>query len=111
MSKFASNKLSYIYALSAVLLWSSVASAFKLSLEYLKVIELLLYSSIVSSITLYLILIYLKKTNLILNFIKNNFYKILFFAILNPFLYYLLLFKVYSLLLAQEAQAIIILGH
>ena len=106
MSKFASNKLSYIYALSAVLLWSSVASAFKLSLEYLKVIELLLYSSIVSSITLYLILIYLKKSNLILNFIKNNFYKILFFAILNPFLYYLLLFKAYSLLLAQEAQAI-----
>jgi len=106
MSKFTSNQLSYIYALSAVLLWSSVASAFKLSLQYLSVIQLVLYSSIISTIALYLILLYLKKTNLIILYIKDNYFKILFFAILNPFLYYLVLFKAYDLLLAQEAQAI-----
>jgi len=40
------------YGLGAVLLWSTVATAFKLSLQYFSPIELLLYSGSVSTLLL-----------------------------------------------------------
>jgi len=46
------QKKAYIYGLATVLLWSTVASAFKLSLRYLDPVQLLLYSSIVSMLVL-----------------------------------------------------------
>ena len=100
------TKLAYKYALAAVFFWSTVASAFKLTLEYLSPTQLVFYSSISSTICIYFLLLYLKKTNLIKEYIKNNFFKVLLLGFLNPFLYYLILFKAYSILPAQEAQAI-----
>ncbi len=50
------QKKAYIYGLATVLLWSTVASAFKLSLRYLDPVQLLLYSSIVSTLVLACIL-------------------------------------------------------
>jgi len=100
------TKLALRYAFLAVFLWSTVASAFKITLNYLSPIELVLYSSISSTICIYFILLYLKETHYILNYIKNNFLKVLLLGFLNPFLYYLVLFKAYELLPAQEAQAI-----
>ena len=100
------TKLSYRYALLSVFLWSTVASAFKLTLNYLNPIELVFYSSISSTICIYFILVYLKQTQYIFNYIKQNLLKIILLGFLNPFLYYLILFKAYSLLLVQEAQAI-----
>ncbi|MCW8945015.1 MAG: EamA/RhaT family transporter, partial [Sedimenticola sp.] len=38
----------YLYGISAVLLWSTVATAFKLSLRYMEPIQLLFYASISS---------------------------------------------------------------
>jgi len=185
----------YIFALSAVLLWSTVATAFKISLKQLTYSELLLISSGTSLIVLFIIIIlkiFLKRSiyseqnkanvctkrvlknvipspplkegiylngedkiklsfrsaarnlstpcyhrtrdsslrigmtrilaffellfnnirkinlNQILTTIKRNLnYKGIMFSIalgfLNPFLYYLILFKVYSILPAQEA--------
>jgi len=100
------TKLALRYAFLAVFLWSTVASAFKITLNYLSPIELVLYSSISSTICIYFILLYLKETQHILNYIKSNFLKVLLLGFLNPFLYYLVLFKAYELLPAQEAQAI-----
>jgi len=100
------NKLAYRYAFIAVFLWSTVASAFKLTLQYLTPVELVLYSSISSTICIYFVLLYLNQTKYILQYIKRNVAKVLILGFLNPFLYYLILFKAYSLLPAQEAQAI-----
>jgi drug/metabolite transporter (DMT)-like permease len=100
------TKLAYRYAFLAVFLWSTVASAFKLTLNYINPVELVFYSSISSTICIYYILIYLKQTHYIFNYIRNNIYKVLLLGFLNPFLYYLILFKAYDLLPAQEAQAI-----
>ena len=46
------NKQSLIYTLSAVFLWSTVATAFKISLEGMNYVQLLFYSSISSTIIL-----------------------------------------------------------
>ncbi len=100
------QKLSYLYALIAVFLWSTVASAFKLSLEYLSPIQLVLYAVITSIIILFMILLYQKKLNKILEHFKRRFLFILFLGILNPFLMYIVLFQAYDLLPVQEAQTI-----
>ena len=51
------QKLAYVFALSAVLLWSTVATAFEISLKYFDFLELLLVSSFVSLIALLIIVI------------------------------------------------------
>ncbi len=67
---------------------------------------LVFYSSIVSFIALFIVVIYQRKLNNVKNYLKKSFGLILILSSLNPFLYYLVLFKAYSLLPAQEAQAI-----
>ena len=66
------EKKSYIYALSAVLLWSTVASAFKLALREVNVIQLLFYSTIVSTITLFVLVLFQRKLHLILSQTKMD---------------------------------------
>ena len=98
------QKKAYGYGLSTVLLWSTVASAFKLSLRYLDYIQLLLYSTIVSIFILSLLLILQGKTRLLFSYPGSQYLRSLVLGFLNPFLYYTVLFKAYDLLPAQEAQ-------
>lgn len=98
------QKQAYIYAIIAVLCWSTVASAFKISLRYLDFLQLLLYSSLVSAIVLLIILIAQNKISLLRNYSIKDYLKSALLGFLNPFLYYVILFKAYSLLQAQEAQ-------
>lgn len=94
----------YGYALATVLLWSTVASAFKLSLRHLDPIQLLLYSSAVSTGVLGAILALRGKLRLIFACTAREYLLSLGLGLLNPFLYYLVLFEAYRLLPAQEAQ-------
>lgn len=98
------EKLSYIYAILAVLLWSTVASAFKLTLRYLDVISMLFLASLSSLILFFGILIMQGKLLLLTSYSKQDYLHSLLFGALNPFFYYIILFKAYSLLPAQEAQ-------
>ena len=100
------QKLSYIYALSAVLLWSTVATAFKVALGFLSPLKLLLFSSFVALFFLTLRIIWQNKTKEAFRYLQKNFLLTFFQGVINPFLYYLVLFKAYDLLPAQEAQAI-----
>lgn len=94
----------YIFGIMTVFLWSTVATAFKLSLKYLDPIQLLLYSSLISVLTIGVIIIFQRKTALIFSFSKKQYFYLLGLGFLNPFLYYMVLFKAYDLLPAQEAQ-------
>ncbi|MBW1998662.1 MAG: DMT family transporter [Deltaproteobacteria bacterium] len=98
------QKKAYTYGLLTVLLWSTVASAFKLSLRYMDYVQLLLYASIVSIVLLALILAIQGKVGLLFSYSHKQYLKSLLLGFLNPFLYYLVLFKAYELLPAQEAQ-------
>jgi drug/metabolite transporter (DMT)-like permease len=94
----------YLYAMTSVLLWSTVASAFKISLRYLSPVELLFYSAFFSCCVLFLVLLFQSKLYLFRQADRRIWATSLFFGLLNPFIYYLILFKAYELLPAQQAQ-------
>lgn len=93
-----------LYALTTVLLWSTIASAFKLSLKYLEPIQLLLYAGSISTLLLAVILLARGQFRLIFQCSARQYAMSLFFGILNPFLYYLVLLEAYDRLPAQQAQ-------
>jgi len=95
-----------LFGLCAVLFWSTVATAFKLSLRYFSPIELLLYSSLFSTLVIGIILRFQGKFHLIFQCSRKEYLLSLFLGFLSPFLYYLILFKAYDLLPAQQAQPI-----
>jgi drug/metabolite transporter (DMT)-like permease len=94
----------YIYALATVLFWVTVASAFKLTLIYLDFLHMLLYSSAASAMILFIILLAQKKVKLLKSYTKREYLNSAILGLMNPFLYYVILFKAYDLLMAQEAQ-------
>jgi drug/metabolite transporter (DMT)-like permease len=94
----------YTYALITVLFWVTVASAFKLTLRYLDFLHMLLYSSAASALVLFFILLGQGKLKQLKTYTKQEYLNSAILGFLNPFLYYVILFKAYELLLAQEAQ-------
>ncbi len=99
-----SNKTkSLLFAISSIILWSTSATAFKLTLKGLSVSHLLLISSITSTIIFYTFMLSQSKKNIFLTLKEKDLKNNLALGIINPFLYYLILFKAYSILPAQEA--------
>ncbi len=96
----------YLLGLTTVLFWSTSATAFKLTLNYLDVLQLLLFAILTSTLVLggYLVLTGRIKTVFSLSPKEYGFYLILGF--LNPFIYYWMAVKAYDLLPAQIAQPI-----
>jgi len=95
-----------VFGLLAVLLWSTIATAFKLSLRYFTPIELLLYAGFFSTLLLGGILCYQGKLKAIFQCQRHEYLLSLALGFLNPFLYYLVLLQAYDLLPAQQAQPI-----
>ncbi len=100
------QKKAYIFALLAVLCWSTVATAFKIALKNASFIQLLFFTSFVSLMLLFLILVMQNKLKLIRQITLKQILISLGLGILNPFLYYVILFKAYSILPAQEAMTL-----
>jgi len=97
------QKKAYSFAILAVILWSTVASAFKISLRHVDYLELLLYASFFSTLIIFFVLIVRKKLHLLRTYSFKDFAFAALLGFLNPFLYYIVLFKAYSILPAQEA--------
>lgn len=100
------QRRAYSYAIGAILIWSTVASAFKISLEYLGSLQLLLYAAATSILILSAVLLWQRKLQLVNRCSRRDYLKSAILGFLNPFLYYFVLFKAYSLLPAQEAQSL-----
>jgi len=98
------QKKAYLYASLAVVFWATSASAFKISLRYLDVFALLFYASVTSTVIFFIYLVLGKKLYLLKALSKEDYLRSAMLGLLNPFLYYAVLFKAYSLLPAQEAQ-------
>lgn len=99
-----SERKAYLFAGLAVFFWSTVATAFKIALRELDHIQLIFYASGVAVIWLFLVLLVQKKVGKILQQTPRQWVKSLLTGAFNPVLYYLVLFKAYSLLPAQVAQ-------
>ncbi|MFW5818320.1 MAG: DMT family transporter [Desulfovermiculus sp.] len=93
-----------ILALITVLIWSTVASAFKLSLRILSVAELLFFSSACSVLVLGLVILAQGRLKNLLSVSSQDVLTSAGLGLLNPFAYYFILFWAYDLLPAQEAQ-------
>jgi len=95
-----------LHALLAVLMWSTVASAFKLSLRHMDPAQLLFYSSLASTACLGAILAAQGRLGLVVAMTRRQYVRSALLGALNPFLYYLILFAAYDRLPAQLAQPI-----
>lgn len=102
--RMGKQKQAYTYSIIAVLIWSTVTSAFKISLRGLNSLQLLFYASIVSVVILFLILLIQNKLELLKTYSKEDYLHSTLHGFLNPYLYYVVLFRAYSLLPAQEVQ-------
>ena len=100
------NTLAVIYALLAVGMWSTVATAFKLSLQHLSLLQLLTGASFISLLVLSAFLISRAELSIAIETMSKNLKTIVVLALLNPVLYYLVLFRAYELLPAQVAQSL-----
>ena len=87
------------HAIGAVLLWATVASAFKLSLRYMSPLQLLFYASLTSLILFGLL--YAREFSP-----RRENLRSAYLGLINPLLYYTVLFSAYDRLPAQEAQAL-----
>lgn len=99
-----SQKKAYFFAGLTILCWSTVASAFKIALRFQDSFQMLAGSILFSFLILLLTVIIHGKIKETLGFTIKEYLFSALLGFLNPFLYYLILFKVYSLLPAQVAQ-------
>ena len=91
-------------ATAAVLFWATSASAFKISLGYIDVFSLLFYASFTSTVAFFVYILISKRLSLLKSLSGKDYIYSAMLGFLNPFLYYAVLFKAYSILPAQEAQ-------
>jgi drug/metabolite transporter (DMT)-like permease len=95
-----------VYGLAAVACWSTVATAFKLSLAYLDTFQLVFYSTLVASSALLAVVLVRHGHKQLFDAYKGHSRLTFISGLMNPVVYYLILFKAYDLLPAQVAQPI-----
>lgn len=96
----------YLFAFIAIFFWSTVGSAFKLSLRSVDFLQLLFFASFVSLLVFGTILVVQKKVILIKEYGTGGLWHSALLGLLNPFGYYVVLLEAYELLPAQEAVAL-----
>jgi drug/metabolite transporter (DMT)-like permease len=92
-----------LFALISVLFWSTIASAFKISLRHGSILMLLLVATLTAVIVLGIQLLIRKQFNEVFQVSLKDYLMSAVMGLLNPFFYYLILLKAYDLLPAQEA--------
>lgn len=100
------QRKAYIFAGMAIVCWATVATAFKIALSTMSNIDLLIISSFSALIVLFCIVACGKGLGRLKQVTARQWGRAAFMGFLNPFLYYLILFKAYALLPAQIAQAL-----
>ncbi len=96
----------YLFTIMAVTFWGTAASAFKIALQYVSPFLLLFYSALVSTLALFTILVLQGKLAKLSKISKQSWAMAALLGFINPFLYYLVLFKAYSLLPGQIAMSL-----
>ena len=92
--------------LSAIALWSTVATAMKLALRELDVLQLLTIAVSCSALALLTIVALQKKLSQLSEYFRETPGYFLLMGLVNPLGYYLILLRSYDLLPAQQAQPI-----
>lgn len=96
----------YILTLMVVTFWATAASAFKIALRNVTPYNLLFFSTFFSMLCLFFILCFQSKINLLFKSDIRSIAKAALLGFLNPFLYYVILFKAYDILPGQIAMSL-----
>lgn len=100
----AAERRAFLLALAAVLLWSTVATAFKITLTYLSPLQMVAAASVVSFLFLLTVILVQQRQQEIIPELRKHLRYYLALGLLNPLVYYLVLFQAYTLLPASQAQ-------
>ena len=100
------NTRAIVYALVAVLSWSTVATAFKICLQYLTHFQMVLVASATAMLIFALVLTLQAKWTHIRRLTSRQWIHFALLGLLNPVAYYMVLFRSYALLPAHVAQPI-----
>ncbi|MCK5599919.1 DMT family transporter [bacterium] len=95
------NQKAYVLAFIAVIFWSTAATAFKLTLIHMTPEGILFIASSASALVMFIIV--LLKGHFLSLFDRKYLMRSLLAGAINPFFYYLILFKAYDMLPAQTA--------
>jgi drug/metabolite transporter (DMT)-like permease len=98
------QRKAFLFAITAVLFWSTVPTAFKLGLRYQDNYQMVTGAALVSTLILGLILLVQGKLKLLNDLRARDLGRSALLGLLNPAFYYLVLFKAYDLLPGQVAQ-------
>ncbi len=98
------SRQSYIYALLAIFFWSTIPTAFKISLGELEIITMLTIATLTSTVVLLGVVIATDKTAMVITSSSRDLLNSALLGLINPFIYYLILLNAYKLLPAQVAQ-------
>jgi drug/metabolite transporter (DMT)-like permease len=104
MSAAPNERLALACALAAVLAWSTVATGFKLGLRVLQPLQLLWLGALISLAFFTAMLVATGRWRALRGLDAAAWRRIAGLGLLNPFLYYLILFEAYDRLPAQIAQ-------
>lgn len=100
------NTKSILLAATAVLSWATVATAFKIALQHLTVYNMLLVATITTTLIYGLMMTLESKWRFIIRMPRRLLLKTMGLGVLNPVVYYLVLFQAYDMLPAQVAQPV-----
>jgi drug/metabolite transporter (DMT)-like permease len=100
------DRRALLLGLSAVLLWSTAATAFKLALASLTVLQLLMVATCTSTVALLGTLLWQGRLAEVAGALRAAPLRAVLMASLNPLLYYCILLAAYDRLPAQQAQTI-----
>ncbi|MDA1075969.1 MAG: DMT family transporter [Proteobacteria bacterium] len=100
MSLTASDRSAYFCALTAIALWSTVATGFKLGLRHLEPAQLVMLGTLISTVIFWAVTLYSGTVRLS----ARHLCMAAVMGLINPTLYYLVLFEAYDRLPAQIAQ-------
>jgi drug/metabolite transporter (DMT)-like permease len=98
------TRQSYIYALLAVFFWSTIPTAFKISLGELDILTMLTIATFTSTFVLFIVVLTTGKLQLIAGSRPQDLLNSAILGLINPCIYYVILLKAYTLLPAQVAQ-------
>ncbi|MFO7931103.1 MAG: DMT family transporter [Thermodesulfobacteriota bacterium] len=98
------QSLAMVFGLGTVLMWSTVATAFKLTLRELTPVQMLFVACAASVVVLTATLLVQRRLHLVFSMSRRQYLQSMGMGLINPCLYYLILFAAYDRLPAQEAQ-------
>ncbi len=98
--------IAYLYTALTILFWGGAASAFKLALAWVSPFTLLAHACLLSFLFLLILLAVQGKLRLLAGLSGRELAYALLLGLLNPFLYYIVLFEAYSLLPGQIAMSL-----